>query len=429
VRLLLVVPAYPYAEYRSSGIFSQRSAIALAEACESVEVLVPRPYVPPQLARLSPRWTAYSRIPASQQEGRLVVHRPAYLQIPGAASPLWAERAAYLASRRLVEARHESAGFDAILSFDLRGGAPVAWRLARHLGLPVAGWATGSDVRVGKPGATARAAARSLRNLDLVFYQSGELRQIAAGLLGTRVGGLDPRRHVVLPRGVAEPPARDWRASRYATRDRLGVREDETAVVTIGRISQAKGIDDLLAAASLLGASTGRVRFVLVGARPGFDESDRVSNAIASDPVLRSRVQLLPACAPDEVWDYLAASDIFAFPSHAEGMPNSPLEAMAMERPVVAFAIPPVQEIDGGKGIVDLCPPFDVAAFAESIRRLAIGEDERLRRGAEGRAVVRERFLVRRSMAAAVERLREEVRGARGGAAGLRSVASAGRAG
>jgi glycosyltransferase involved in cell wall biosynthesis len=427
VRLLLVVPAYPYADYRSSGIFSQRSAAALAEVCESVEVLVPRPYVPSALARLSPRWTAYSRIPASQNEGRLVVHRPAYLQIPGAASPLWAERAAYLASRRLVEARHAGAGFDAILSFDLRGGAPVAWRLARHLGLPVAGWATGSDVRVERPGAVARAAARSLRNLDLVFYQSGELRQIAAGLLGTEVGGLDPRRHVVLPRGVAEPPARDFRAARSATRDRLGIGADETAVVTIGRISRAKGIDDLLAAASLLAGSGARVRFVLAGARPGFDESERVSNAIASDPALRSRVQLLPACAPEEVWDYLAACDIFAFPSHAEGMPNSPLEAMAMERPVVAFSIPAVEEIDGGEDVLALCPPFDVAAFAESIRRLAIGKEERARRGAQGRAVVHDRFLVRRSMAAAVERLREETRAVRGDAGGLRSVASAGR--
>ena len=149
---------------------------------------------------------------------------------------------------------------------------------------------------------------------------------------------------------------------------------------------------------------------------------------ISEDDAYREFTEALGAQVDREQLD-LAACDIFAFPSHAEGMPNSPLEAMAMERPVVAFAIPPVEEIDGGKGVVALCPPFDVAAFAESIRRLAVGKEERLRRGAQGRAVVHDRFLVRRSMAAAAERLREEVRVRRGEAADLRSVASAGRAG
>ena len=425
MRLLLVVPAYPYAGFPSSGVFSQRSAAALDEFCEHLEVLSPRPYVPPQLGRLRPRWKAYSQIPPSQQEGRIAVHRPAYLQVPGAASPLWAERAAYMASRRLAAARHARVGFDALLSFDLRGGAPLAWRVARHLGLPAAGWATGSDLRVKRPGATARAATRSLRNLDLVFYQSRELLQIAAGLLGVDEGGLDPRHHVVLARGIAEPPARDWKESRSRIRARLGFADHETAVLSIGRICEGKGVYDLLAAASRVAKSTGGLRFVLIGARPGFDESERVSKVIQADPILRSCVQILPACAPEEVWDYLAASDIFAFPSHAEGMPNSPLEAMAMERPVVAFAIPPVLELDGGTGVVALCPPFDVESLADSIRRLAVGREERDRRGRQGRALVQSRFLVRRSMMAAAERIEERVLAAQENGPSVRSAARA----
>lgn len=140
-------------------------------------------------------------------------------------------------------------------------------------------------------------------------------------------------------------------------------------------------------------------------------------------------MQLLPACSPEEVWDYLAAADIFAFPSHAEGMPNSLLEAMAMNLPVVAFAIPPVLELDGGAGVVVLCRPFDADAFAECLVRLAAEDDDRRRRGSEGRALVQSRFLVRKSMAVAVGRLEERVLAARGNGLPERSVAGARPAG
>jgi glycosyltransferase involved in cell wall biosynthesis len=146
---------------------------------------------------------------------------------------------------------------------------------------------------------------------------------------------------------------------------------------------------------------------LLIGATPGFDESDLVAKAIQTDPALRSRVQLLPACSPEDVWQYLAAADIFAFASHNEGMPNSLLEAMAMALPVVAFAIPAVEEIDGGTETVVKVPPFDTEAFTNALRRLAGEAEERERRGAEGRAIVQSRFLVRRNMAVAAERLRE----------------------
>ena len=424
MKLLLVVPAYPYAGFPSSGIFSQRSAVALDAICDAVEVLCPRPYSPPQLGRFRPRWRAYSQIPPQQRDGRIEVHRPAYLQVPGAAPPWCAERAAYLAARRLVAVRHERVQFDAVLSFDLRGAAPLAWRLGTQLRLPAAGWATGGDVRV-KPGrAESRALARTLQRLDLVFYQSRELLEIAAGHLEIDVGELDSRRHVVLARGILEPPLRDWRESRLRTRARMELADEETAIVSIGRICEAKGIDDLLAVASRVSESRGRFRFILVGASPGFDESERVLKLIQADSVLRSCVRLLPACAPEEVWDYLAAADIFAFASHAEGMPNSVLEAMILERPVVAFAIPPVLELDGGAGVLALCPAFDVTAFAESIQRLAVERDERSSRGREGRVLVQNRFLVRHSMAVAVKRLEEMVLATRrGNGSTVRSVA------
>ncbi|EAU00907.1 MULTISPECIES: glycosyltransferase family 4 protein [Campylobacter] len=58
--------------------------------------------------------------------------------------------------------------------------------------------------------------------------------------------------------------------------------------------------------------------------------------------------------------------DIFAFPSHTEGMPNALLEAMALSRPIVAFDIPPMNELLANER--GICVPFlDDEALANAL--------------------------------------------------------------
>ena len=66
---------------------------------------------------------------------------------------------------------------------------------------------------------------------------------------------------------------------------------------------------------------------------PAFDETNSVQKKLDQTPNLKERVKLLPACSPDQTWEYLCAADIFAFPSQQrfEGMPNSLLEASLPE--------------------------------------------------------------------------------------------------
>ena len=112
-----------------------------------------------------------------------------------------------------------------------------------------------------------------------------------------------------------------------------------------------------------------------MGSHPAFDETIAVQKYLDKIPAVKERVRLLPACAQDKVWEYLCAADIFAFPStyKGEGMPNSLLEAMVMGLPAVAFAIPPVLEIEAGTRRTHvLVPPLRLARLlAEAILRLA----------------------------------------------------------
>jgi glycosyltransferase involved in cell wall biosynthesis len=81
----------------------------------------------------------------------------------------------------------------------------------------------------------------------------------------------------------------------------------------------------------------------------------------------------------------LAAADIFALPSHFEGLPMSVIEAMLVGLPVVASNIrgPREQVVHGETGL--LVPPATVAPLAEALCRLAADPALRARMGQAGR--------------------------------------------
>jgi teichuronic acid biosynthesis glycosyltransferase TuaC len=369
MKLLLVVLNYPHAGHPSSGIFNERSAIALRACCDDVVVLAPRPYVPPGFANRVPRWEIYAQIPRHETRNGIMIVRPAYLQIPKLRAALPVERSGYIFSRRLAKRLHKENHFDAILAFDLAAGG-IAWRLSRCLGIPAFGWAQGSDVRVSMSTSAGCAVTRTLRELDGVFYQSRELRDKGMELLGPSLSETQRQRQVVLSRGVVAPPVLARSDLRQRIRAELGIANEETFVLTIARVCREKGVYELAEAIAFAAREVPRIRCAVLGSLPALDETAEVRAWIGRRG-FEELMMLLPACRPDKVWEYLCAADIFAFASYREGMPNSLLEAMAMGIPVVAFAIPPVVDIDAGTGAVALVPPFEVDLLAKAIVKMA----------------------------------------------------------
>ena len=206
MKILVVAANYPHAGYRFSGIFNERSAHALSKLCDRVEVLAPRPYAPPLLSSLVPRWRAHAAAQQYETQNGIAVHRPVIPVVPRVAQAFWSDHGAFLWCRQTARKMHQRSRFDAIISFDLMGAGGLAWRLGRNLGIPASGWATGSDIRVSGSSAHGRAVTCALENLDIVFYQSGELFGKAAALLGVSAEELSGERHVVLARGIPEPP-------------------------------------------------------------------------------------------------------------------------------------------------------------------------------------------------------------------------------
>src|ERR1051325_3438878 len=82
MRALWLTPGYPSSVDPVNFIFHQTQARALSQAGVDVSVVAPAPWVPPGLARRSPRWAAYRRMPRNESDGPISVERPRYVTTP-----------------------------------------------------------------------------------------------------------------------------------------------------------------------------------------------------------------------------------------------------------------------------------------------------------------------------------------------------------
>jgi teichuronic acid biosynthesis glycosyltransferase TuaC len=413
VKLLVIPAAYPHEGADWIGPQNEHCALALRKMATRVEILAPRPYAP-RILGLKARWKSYTTLPREQMRNGIRVHRPAYPVVPRALQAFWPTVGAYVFSRHLARSLHREISFNAILSFDLASTGGLAWRLGRNLGVPTCGWATGGDMRWSATSPIGRGVRQTLSNLDLVFYQSSELKALAAQLLSVSPDVLSADRHVVQSRGVIAPDLPSATSARSPVRANLRLSDDDVLVLYLGRIAREKGVFELVDGFRGWARSREKLVLLLVGAITGHDDGSELQRIIELGPQHdRARIVVHGACTPSQIWDYFTAADIFAFPSFREGMPNSLLEAMAAGLPSVAFAIPAISEITRfGKGLLTIAP-YDFSRFGAALIELANNADLRQEIGTAARNIVRKHFSLEHNMRAVFEHIKRliETRG------------------
>lgn len=134
---------------------------------------------------------------------------------------------------------------------------------------------------------------------------------------------------------------------------------------SVGRLDPEKGFDVLIAAAERLSADRA-IEVRIVGEGP---ELDRLRAAAAGLPV----EFVGPRRPGADIADFLRSLDVFVLPSTwREGRPNVLLEAIAVGLPVVATALPGMEEILSSGALI---PPNDAVALADALETAAADPD------------------------------------------------------
>jgi glycosyltransferase involved in cell wall biosynthesis len=323
----------------------------------------------------------------------------------------------------------------------------------RHLDVPVIAPAARASFRAGGLARRVAATSRSLRGEQIQIVHNYLLRANLVGSLSARLAGvpvvLCSKRGCHERRGFALTSARIGNAladcvtaNSNAVRDfvhaneacprekitvipsaidtdrfrplpsapfktRLGIPEDRLVVGSVTRMRVRKGVEEFVRAMAMVCAGNPAAHAVIAGDV----ELQGPMAALVRSLGLEERLTLLGRRR--DIPEVLSAFDVFVLSSHGEGMSNAILEAMAMQRAVVATSVGGNRESvrHGESGL--LVPAKDPAALAQAIEEL-LGQPARCAEmGRRGRRIVEERFSAR-AMVREMEALYDKLAAARG---------------
>lgn len=175
--------------------------------------------------------------------------------------------------------------------------------------------------------------------------------------------GVDKSKCVVVYNGIAIETVPN--ASRQDIRKMWGIPDEDILIGTVGSLIKRKRFRDLIEAFAVITKKTEHpVKCMIIGKGP---EKETLITKV-KERTLDSRI-IFTDFQSDAI-SYINALDIFVLTSKSEGLPRVILEAMLMERPVVASDVIGSSElvVDGETGF--LVPVGQTEAIAGAILRL-----------------------------------------------------------
>jgi len=158
---------------------------------------------------------------------------------------------------------------------------------------------------------------------------------------------------------------------------------ERTRVVCVGSLRPVKGHQVILEAwARIPAARRQSCILIFAGDGPLREDLARLTESLGLSGSVEFRGNV------SDVPEFLSSADLFVLPSHAEGMSNALLEAMAAGLPCVATDVGANRELLGAQGERCLVPPGDAEALAVAIESLLESRASRVLLGSINRATV-----------------------------------------
>lgn len=352
IRALAITKIFPNAAEPLSAPFNRQQLAALARRDDvELEVLATIPWFPG--AGLMSRWSTagrLARVPRTATIEGINVRHPRTLFVPRTAMATWGPL--YAASIAPAIARYRGA-VDVVLGSWLYPDGFAAVIAARLLGVPAVIKLHGSDVNViARVAGPRRLAGWALARAARVVAVSRALADAVIEL------GADRARVAVVMNGVDGElfHPRDRAAARAALELPAG-----PLIVYVGNLKEDKGVLDLADAFVALAKQRDDVRLVMIGDGPARSRLEAIAARVPG------RLVLAGAQPFAQVPAWMAAADVIALASWAEGTPNAVLEALASGRRVVATAVGGVPDLITSPEVGTLVPARDPAALTAAL--------------------------------------------------------------
>ncbi len=209
-----------------------------------------------------------------------------------------------------------------------------------------------------------------------------------------------------LSRFTLSPMQRE--SARADFRGRFGVRDEACLIGMVSRLRPWKGQRTFIRMAAKIADQRPETHFVIVGGTPFHADGGYQATLVGLAEECRIADQLHFTGHIDRVADALAAMDVFVHSGDPEPFGLVNIEAMAMEKPVVAFehgALPEIVENDV-TGL--LVPPGQVDALVDAVLQLMDDTPRRAAMGSAARRRVESHFTIERT-AARIGQMLEDV--------------------
>ncbi|MFN3712170.1 MAG: glycosyltransferase [Alcanivoracaceae bacterium] len=344
MRVLAITNLFPLPWDSNLGLFNAQQLTRLATHHE-VSVVVPVPWR---------QWWRHRHQCVRHVYADITVIPVIYWYFPGLFRASYA--ITLFLSLWLQRCRFRDPAPDVLLATWLYPDAVAASWLARCWRRPLLMKAHGSDVNVQcqSPLRRRQVIAASRRAASVLTVSRDLAVQLAA------MGVSEQKLHT-LYNGI--DTTRFFPGDKATARDQLRLGKGERLLLYIGNLKASKGVIDLIEALRGLPPSQWH-QCVIIG--EGADRPLLEKHIMTAG--LERKVTLTGRRPHDEIRQWMTAADLLLLPSHAEGVPNVVLEAMACGLPVVASQLPGIEEVVPSHAGI-LAPPKQPEKFADAITR------------------------------------------------------------